>query len=166
MKTEDKYISLLQKEKHFVSCFYLDPVNLSDVNFANFKSDQKEEVQESINSIKQHLSAPIIQDDFDEHAERRKWRDKMKSTYPWFCDFYDGNLLRINNISTILYAVYMITGLYAGKHGRQIKQKKKRIQKYIQMQCGKYHRLAVEDKIQFLKTVRNSIVDYFEILSH
>lgn len=74
----------------------------NSIDYTAFNPNAQPNIKRIINLLNNYLKAPCIVDDFQDHRERRVWREEMRQQYGEdFQTYYNQNSLRINRITAI-----------------------------------------------------------------
>lgn len=146
-----------------------DNIIIPKINLSNFKQD-KESQQNSkfcLNVLTKFLNKFYIIDTFTNHIDRRKWQHSLENKYGTdITEFLRGNALRINSFGNIVKND-MFWKLFTDSCNSNIVEQVIPYIENIKVNDSflkDYDTLTINDKITFIKALKDKILDIFNVL--
>lgn len=166
-KSREELETILRNDPHVT---YYEPCEqwvFPQTDYSNFNDSDRSMAETLVGLVQLDLSAAYIVIEFDDHADRRKWIDKMTSEHGGgFTSLVEANILRVNILGR-LAGRQMLEPLMRAYQGgcwaelRNLSSEAARSYETVSGFERPYDRLAPEEKVAFARSLKNC---YFKIL--
>ena len=139
------------------------PREAPQINLELWPESERNQVKNDINFMISFLEAPLIIDKFIDHTQRRQWRNNLSLEER---NFFENNSLRLNLISGMALSQFLLSN-YIGTKKNEIEKIIEGILRMISRIEGSkvYDSWSLEDKINYVKTLKELIFTLLETLS-
>ncbi len=157
---------IVQQDPHIKSVsFSILPPLLdldTEIEYGLFPTLSIKEVKFSLDVLYHYVQAPIIQDDFEHHPERRIWVEQMEKQYGQaFSDYIHQNKLRGNAITSVNGGVSYLEDAYEGERKERVERLMSSIERLSENIAN--DQTPLQHKLNLLPLFDNTIVAYVSL---
>ena len=149
---------VLEAEEHIVRIEPAEQWDFPDVDYSKFGDVPQKRLEPLIKSLEKNLSAPYIIDDFQDHKERREWKDYIRQKHGGSAAAcLEHNSLRRNIVWQMMSVIAVLNEKYSGKDSREFKAFTRRTIRGYYGNIRFYDRKTPEQKIELIKSLKKDI---------
>lgn len=168
MDTKIDIEEIVRQNPHVVSITYtvipLLPDLETEIEYGLFPTLPKERVKDFMRVIYHYLTAPIIQDDFEHHSERRVWVKGMEERYGQsFLDYIHQNKLRGNALTPVYGYSSFLESCYTGSNSTEFKQAVETLFDLARKVTDE--QIAIDQRVRLLQNIDTMLMKYISFLT-
>ena len=159
---------ILMQDSHILTVHHSRDWDIPQLDYTPWQERARKSIENSVKTLVSVLHLYYMEDDFEDHPNRIKWRRELEERYDWFNDYYKKNGLRFGTVGQKVSGPFdLIKKYYDGPFPDELGDRMEVIRELLAIGPVKFEEInkSTQEKIIYMDSIKQKLYELILDLS-